>query len=84
MFMLTLITILQRKPMRVNFYFQVIHCLLDLPCLTAALELLHQASLKSDTQRYQSAIQKFSDPRYKPLYSFILRNQSGRGDTIDR
>ena len=70
----------------VIFLSQVVHSLLDLPCLSAALELLRQGAVKSEHQplHIEAALEKFSDQRYKPMYTYILRNQSGFGDTIDR
>ena len=31
-----------------------------------------------------TALEKFTDQHYKPMFTFLLRNQSGFGDTIDR
>ncbi len=65
---------------------QVIHALLDLPCLSAALELARQGggSVGGAVDPGAVTVTALSDPRYKPLFKFILRNQSGSGDTIDR
>ena len=62
------------------------HSLLDLPCLSAALELLRQGAMKSENppSHIETALEKFTDHRYKPMFTFLVRNQSGFGDTIDR
>ena len=65
---------------------QVFHALLDLPCVTAAQELCHASMLysTSDLSILPPSIALYQDPRHRPLFSFILRNQGGFGDTIDR
>lgn len=70
---------------------QVFHTLLDLPCVTAALEVMEKAK-KSEAPITQganvepvSSIEAFHTPaRYRPLFSFITRNESGQGDTINK
>ena len=69
-------------------YFQIFHTLLDLPCLTATLEL-SRVSLPSDqVPPYGggegNSLEAFRNPVNKPFFNFILRNEGGRGDTIDR
>ena len=65
---------------------KVVHSLLGLPCLSAALEILRQGAVNSENLApyVEITLGKFSDQRYKPMYTYILRNQSGFGDTIDR
>ncbi|PVD38123.1 hypothetical protein C0Q70_00734 [Pomacea canaliculata] len=70
---------------------EVFHTLLDLPCVTAALEVMEKAK-KSEAPITQganvepvSSIEAFHTPaRYRPLFSFITRNESGQGDTINK
>jgi len=70
----------------------LLHCLLDLPCLTAALQLSRVARMtyQQHTHSGRSAkvtgrlLDMFSDPTAKPLFNFILRTRGGVGDTIDR
>lgn len=71
---------------------EMLHCLLDLPCLTAALQLSRIARMtyQQHTHSGRSAkvtgrlLDMFSDPTAKPLFNFILRTRGGVGDTIDR
>ena len=71
------------------FLLKVFHTLLDLPLLSAALEVTKWSEVTTpdpQTARPISAnlIDKFREPRYKPLLKFILRGEGGRGDTIDK
>ena len=68
----------------------MLHCLLEMPCLTASLDLSQKEHL---TQRSQSdtssipqgaALESFTNRSYRPLFRFLLRSESGKGDTIDR
>ncbi|KAK7507173.1 hypothetical protein BaRGS_00001108 [Batillaria attramentaria] len=71
---------------------EIFHTLLDLPCLTAALEV-SEKSKKPDTGATNgqntnvepaSSAEAFHTPRYKPLFSFICRSEGGQGDTINK
>ncbi|XP_064653318.1 AP-5 complex subunit zeta-1-like [Lineus longissimus] len=57
---------------------EVLHTLLDLPCLSAALEI----GLK--TCNIPKVMESYQNPKYKPWFNFILRNEGGHGDTVDR
>lgn len=65
---------------------EMLHCLLDLPCLTAALQLRRIARVThhQHTQVTGRLLDRFSDPTCKPLFNFILRTRGGVGDTINR
>ncbi|CAN9505833.1 unnamed protein product [Ophioblennius macclurei] len=66
---------------------ELLHSLLDLPCLTAALVLqLRSMSLpiaepSGRGVRLQDA---FRNPSFRGLFLFLLRGEAGSGDTIDR
>jgi len=68
---------------------EMFHALLDLPCLAAALCTSWAVKAKAssgDKLSYgqQSSVDTFLMPEYRPLFSFILRPESGHGDTIDK
>ncbi|XP_059835473.1 AP-5 complex subunit zeta-1 isoform X1 [Hypanus sabinus] len=70
---------------------EILHSLLDLPCLTATLE----AQLRSSSQVTEKVIadqnrkvlnsaEAFHNPHYRSMFFYILRVETGAGDTIDR
>ncbi|CAH1273205.1 AP5Z1 [Branchiostoma lanceolatum] len=72
---------------------EVLHCLLDLPVITAAMETVmrveQRASLTLTDLSPEATAQTtpelaYTDPLHRPLFSFILRAEGGLGDTIDR
>ncbi|XP_051994450.1 AP-5 complex subunit zeta-1-like isoform X2 [Xyrauchen texanus] len=72
---------------------ELLHTLLDLPCLAAALDLQHRSACyhASDhtTWNQQGAkiatcLDAFHQPSYRGLFLYILRPEAGTGDTIDR
>ncbi|CAJ1075878.1 AP-5 complex subunit zeta-1 isoform X2 [Xyrichtys novacula] len=66
---------------------ELLHTLLDLPCLSATLVLqLRSACLPiSDTGgRPLLSLDAFRSPSYRGLFLFLLRGEAGSGDTIDR
>ncbi|XP_071943809.1 AP-5 complex subunit zeta-1-like [Antedon mediterranea] len=66
---------------------EVLHILLDLPCLSAALEASHLAAKVASDPEAESrlaCVQAFQNPDHRPWFNFILRQQSGQGDTINR
>lgn len=72
-------------------FVQIFHTLLDLPCLTAALEVMDKAKKVEPPGTSHGAsveptnsVEAFHMPRFKPLFNFICRTQGGQGDTINR
>ncbi|BFZ06820.1 hypothetical protein BsWGS_09859 [Bradybaena similaris] len=68
---------------------EIFHLLLDLPCMTAALEVMERARMTEPlTMEFDSeptsSLEAFYSPRFRPLFSYITRCESGQGDTIDR
>ncbi|XP_061080720.1 AP-5 complex subunit zeta-1 isoform X2 [Conger conger] len=71
---------------------EVLHSLLDLPCLAAALDLqLRSASLQAPEKtlwdqgpKVTSSLEAFRQPSYRGMFLYILRPEAGTGDTIDR
>ncbi|XP_041634490.1 AP-5 complex subunit zeta-1 isoform X2 [Cheilinus undulatus] len=66
---------------------ELLHTLLDLPCLSATLVLqLRSACLPiSDTAgRPLLSLDAFRSTSYRGLFLFLLRGEAGSGDTIDR
>uniref|UniRef100_UPI0037E76F78 AP-5 complex subunit zeta-1 n=1 Tax=Semicossyphus pulcher TaxID=241346 RepID=UPI0037E76F78 len=66
---------------------ELLHTLLDLPCLSATLVLqLRSACLPiSDTGgRPLLSLDAFRNNSYRGLFLFLLRGEAGSGDTIDR
>lgn len=63
---------------------EVLHSLLDLPCLTAVLQV-QQFCLDANTKpQFARCIAAFQEPSNKLMFGHFLRSESGRGDTIDR
>ncbi|CAL1531568.1 unnamed protein product, partial [Lymnaea stagnalis] len=69
---------------------EIFHLLLDLPCMTAALEVMER-SKKLDSSLSVSmdvdpstSLEAFNSPRFRPLFNYITRCESHQGDTIDR
>ncbi|XP_067911904.1 AP-5 complex subunit zeta-1 [Heterodontus francisci] len=71
---------------------EMLHSLLDLPCLTAALEtqlrsltLIPSEKMMTDQSRKTlNSAEAFQDPYYRRMFLYILRVEAGAGDTIDR
>ncbi|XP_074534823.1 AP-5 complex subunit zeta-1 isoform X2 [Halichoeres trimaculatus] len=66
---------------------ELLHTLLDLPCLSATLILQHRSACLpiSDTGgRPLLLLDAFRSPSYRGLFLFLLRGEAGSGDTIDR
>uniref|UniRef100_A0A673HTG1 AP-5 complex subunit zeta-1-like n=1 Tax=Sinocyclocheilus rhinocerous TaxID=307959 RepID=A0A673HTG1_9TELE len=72
---------------------ELLHTILDLPCLAAALDLqqrsaCYQASDRTawDQQgaKVAACLDAFRQPSYRGLFLYILRPEAGTGDTIDR
>ncbi|XP_042196896.1 AP-5 complex subunit zeta-1 isoform X2 [Callorhinchus milii] len=69
---------------------EMLHSLLDLPCLTVALDAqLRSVSSVSekgtDTSRKPTnCTEALRHPHYRSMFMYILRPEAGTGDTIDR
>lgn len=72
-------------------FVEVCHSLLDLPCLSASLMLSLHVSNPAAEVRYSALpphlyniVQHFSNPFFHSMFSFVLRNSSGVGDSFSR
>ncbi|XP_048846760.1 AP-5 complex subunit zeta-1 isoform X2 [Brienomyrus brachyistius] len=72
---------------------ELLHSLLDLPCLAAVLDLqLRSASCAASEKalwdsggsKAASSLDAFRQPYYRGMFLYILRPEAGTGDTIDR
>nr|XP_020506979.1 AP-5 complex subunit zeta-1 isoform X1 [Labrus bergylta] len=66
---------------------ELLHTLLDLPCLSATLVLQLRSACQpiSDTGgRALLSLDAFRSTSYRGLFLFLLRGEAGSGDTIDR
>ncbi|XP_069760838.1 AP-5 complex subunit zeta-1 [Narcine bancroftii] len=71
---------------------ELLHSLLDLPCLTASLEVqLRSLSSQGNekviadlNRKVLNSAEAFQYPSYRSMFYYILRVESGAGDTIDR
>lgn len=69
---------------------EVLHSLLDLPCLAATLQAQHILSTNPGAAdynpypRYSKCLAAFQDGTYKFMFGHFLRSENGKGDTIDR
>ncbi|KAM9494764.1 AP-5 complex subunit zeta-1 isoform 1-T1 [Clarias gariepinus] len=72
---------------------ELLHTLLDLPCLAAALDLQHRSAWYQATDRaawdqqgskIAASLDAFRQPSCRGLFLYILRPEAGTGDTIDR
>ncbi|XP_060083667.1 AP-5 complex subunit zeta-1-like [Ylistrum balloti] len=68
---------------------EVLHVLLDLPCMTIALEVTNhwdgkgEALSQSDTDP-TSSTEAFQHIFFRPMFNFFTRVEGGHGDTINR
>ncbi|XP_062582819.1 AP-5 complex subunit zeta-1-like, partial [Saccostrea cucullata] len=68
---------------------EVFHMLLDLPCVTVALEVTEQCkkreaqTLSTETEPI-SSLSAFQSALYRPMFNFFTRVEGGHGDTINR
>ncbi|XP_045930575.1 AP-5 complex subunit zeta-1 isoform X2 [Micropterus dolomieu] len=64
---------------------ELLHTLLDLPCLSATLVLqLRSTSMPISEPGGHLSLDAFRNPSYRGLFLFLLRGEAGTGDTIDR
>lgn len=62
---------------------ELLHLILDLPCLCAILQLEHKGLLKND-DKLESVLRTSVRPYYKAMFDFMLRARSGGAETIDK
>ncbi|MFT7798047.1 AP-5 complex subunit zeta-1 isoform X1, partial [Arapaima gigas] len=71
---------------------ELLHSLLDLPCLAAALDIQLRAAIHPSSDRAvwdqggrsSSSMEAFRQPYYRGMFLYVLRPEAGTGDTIDR
>ncbi|KAH3747151.1 hypothetical protein DPMN_181572 [Dreissena polymorpha] len=70
---------------------EVFHTLVDLPCMTVALEVIERTkhldftSLQPVTDEQPTrALDAFKNAMFRPMFNFFTRSEGGHGDTIDR
>ncbi|KAK7174505.1 hypothetical protein R3I93_001655 [Phoxinus phoxinus] len=72
---------------------ELLHTILDLPCLAATLDLQHRSSCYQTLDRtvwdqqgakVAACLDAFRQPSYRGFFLYILRPEAGTGDTIDR
>ncbi|KAM9745659.1 AP-5 complex subunit zeta-1 isoform 2-T2 [Menidia menidia] len=66
---------------------ELLHTLLDLPCLSATLVLQLRStsvSISEPSGRSLRSLDAFRNPTFRGLFLFLLRGEAGSGDTIER
>ncbi|XP_063961965.1 AP-5 complex subunit zeta-1-like [Lytechinus pictus] len=70
---------------------EMLHLLLDLPCTTASMILMHRErqlrqnpSLLEIQPAWLASVNILRKPEHQPWFNYILRSQSGKGDTINK
>ncbi|XP_072225264.1 AP-5 complex subunit zeta-1 isoform X2 [Leuresthes tenuis] len=66
---------------------ELLHTLLDLPCLSATLVLQLRSTcfpISETNGRGLLSLDAFRNPSYRGLFLFLLRPEAGSGDTIER
>nr|XP_046271094.1 AP-5 complex subunit zeta-1 isoform X3 [Scatophagus argus] len=66
---------------------ELLHTLLDLPCLSATLVLQLRSTclpISEPGGRGLLSLDAFRSPSFRGLFLFLLRGEAGSGDTIDR
>ncbi|XP_043945428.1 AP-5 complex subunit zeta-1 [Protopterus annectens] len=71
---------------------EMLHSLLDLPCMTAVLDVqlrsqstpFNEKAPVDHNLKPSSSLEAFRHPYYRSMFLYILRGESGAGDTIDR
>ncbi|KAJ3601444.1 hypothetical protein NHX12_032412 [Muraenolepis orangiensis] len=66
---------------------ELLHSLLDLPCLSATLILQLRLAFSPISEaggRSHLSLEAFRNPSYRGLFLFLLRGEAGSGDTIAR
>lgn len=62
---------------------EILHLILDLPCLSAALQMEHKSILKNN-DKLEAALGTPIRPYYKAMFAFVLRQRSDGAETIDK
>uniref|UniRef100_A0A665TXQ0 Adaptor related protein complex 5 subunit zeta 1 n=1 Tax=Echeneis naucrates TaxID=173247 RepID=A0A665TXQ0_ECHNA len=67
---------------------ELLHTLLDLPCLSATLVLqlrcAHTVATEQNCQNTLHSLDAFRSTKFRGLFLYLLRTEAGSGDTIDR
>ncbi|KAF3700453.1 AP-5 complex subunit zeta-1 [Channa argus] len=66
---------------------ELLHTLLDLPCLSATLVLQHRSTclpISDPGGRSLLSLDAFRSPADRGLFLFLLRDEAGSGETMDR
>lgn len=70
---------------------EVFHTLIDLPCVTVALEVMEKTknldftALPATTEQEPvRAIDAFKNAMFRPMFNFFTRAEGGHGDTINK
>uniref|UniRef100_A0A3P9JPE8 Adaptor related protein complex 5 subunit zeta 1 n=1 Tax=Oryzias latipes TaxID=8090 RepID=A0A3P9JPE8_ORYLA len=66
---------------------ELLHTLLDLPCLSATLVLQLRSTtlpISDPGSRSLLSLNAFRNPTFRGLFLFLLRTEAGSGDTIER
>ena len=71
---------------------EVFHLLLDLPCMTIALEVVEKmksvdlttVNVVTSQQEPTNSVEAFKNAMYRPMFNFFTRAEGGHGDTINR
>ncbi|KAK3090624.1 hypothetical protein FSP39_013238 [Pinctada imbricata] len=67
---------------------EILHLILDLPCVTVALEITDKCRRTEMTVSVDSeptnSTEAFQNPMYRPMFNFFTRVEGGHGDTINR
>uniref|UniRef100_A0A8C8DQY0 Adaptor related protein complex 5 subunit zeta 1 n=1 Tax=Oryzias sinensis TaxID=183150 RepID=A0A8C8DQY0_9TELE len=66
---------------------ELLHTLLDLPCLSATLVLQLRSTtlpISDPGSRSLLSLNAFRNPTFRGLFLFVLRTEAGSGDTIER
>ncbi|XP_055875582.1 AP-5 complex subunit zeta-1-like [Biomphalaria glabrata] len=67
---------------------ELLHLILDLPCMTAALEVMERSKkeepLSTTNTEPANSLEAFYCAHLRPLFNYMTRCESHQGDTVDR